>query len=427
MKENQDAAAEHDAKLRAVEVDKREQRREAELQAKILAVQQAKEAKLQAEAERRQQLATEAAARNDAANRAAHPKNATDTLVRTIHKAGLKIKVLDIAPLALARSVHVSRAMVVNTWLSSIDIIILVDRVPEVIRSFSLPADAASDAERMTGIAEEVDRTVTFYNSSHAEASLGAEVPILVSGELAHAQDFWGILGGTAGRPVELLTADFTAPEGFDMTQFMVNIGLAEREVPVSELGSLNALNALPEQYLPKGVNWFNILAPAVGVILIGALVYGWFYVLDIKAETDTIQPQIEALQLQTATEQAKLAGLNTQIAAADAAVAPVQKEAVAVQTAYLALRAQREYASGAVRSAWTAHSPATVTIDAIDWDGETVTITGTATVSETNVFTYATTLRDTGRFQNVVVTEVVKRLTEDTIVYVYDFTITLF
>ncbi len=358
---------------------------------------------------------------------AAHPKNATDALMRVIHKAGLKVKVLDIAPLALARSVHVSRAVVVNTWLSSIDIIILVDRVPEVIRSFSLPADAASDAERMAGIAEEVDRTVTFYNSSHAEAALGADVPILVSGELAHAQDSWGVLGGTQGRPVELLTADFTAPEGFDMTQFMVNIGLAEREMPGSEFGSLIALNAIPEQYLPKGVNWFNILAPAVGVLLIGALVYGWFYVQDIMEQTDTIQPQIDALQLQTTQEQAKLAGLTAQVTAADAAIAPVQKEALAVQTAYLTLREQREYASGAVRASWTVHSPTTITIGTIDWDGTTVVITGTASVSETNVFTYASALRDTGRFQNVVITSVVKRLTTDTLVYVYDFTLTLF
>jgi len=56
---------------------------------------------------------------------AAYPKNTTDALIRTIHKAGLKAKVMDLAPLALARSVHVSRAVVVNTWLSTIDIIIL--------------------------------------------------------------------------------------------------------------------------------------------------------------------------------------------------------------------------------------------------------------------------------------------------------------
>ena len=73
---------------------------------------------------------------------AAHPKNATDALIRVLHKAGLKSKVLDVAPLALARSSQLSRCVIVNTWLSSIDIVLMADRVPEVIRSFPLGADS---------------------------------------------------------------------------------------------------------------------------------------------------------------------------------------------------------------------------------------------------------------------------------------------
>ena len=65
---------------------------------------------------------------------AAHPKNATDAMVRTLSKAGLKSKELDIAPLALARTVALSRCIVVNTRAFSIDIILMVGRIPEVIR-----------------------------------------------------------------------------------------------------------------------------------------------------------------------------------------------------------------------------------------------------------------------------------------------------
>ena len=356
---------------------------------------------------------------------AAHPKNATDAMVRTVHKAGLKVKVLDIAPLALGRSIHVARAVVVNTWLCSIDILIMVDRVPEVIRSFSLPTDAGSESERMLTITEEISRTVTFYNSSHTEAPLGPETPILVSGELARDKDTWPMLGGAEGHPVELLTTVFTAPEGFDMTQFMVNLGLAEREAPAPEFGSIINLNAIPAQYLPRGVNWFNILAPVAGVLLIGALAYGWTYVQDIKIETDKIQPQIDAVTLQVAQEQAKLAGLRAQATETAAGIAPIQTQANSLEITWNSLRTQRDQPSGAVRNAWIQRPPANVTVETIDWDGATLSITGVAGVGEANVFAYATALRETGRFEVVVVTEIIKELTEDTRIFVYRFTLT--
>jgi type IV pilus assembly protein PilM len=356
---------------------------------------------------------------------AAHPKNATDALIRTLHKAGLKSKTLDIAPLAMARAVGLSRCVVVNTRESSIDIILMVGRIPEVIRSFSIGAETIPEAERTENIAEEIARTITFYNSSHAETSMGADVPILVSGDLAQEKDVWAALGGHDGRPVELLTASFNAPAGFDASRFMINLGLAQRDTG-SEFGSLINLNALPAIYLPRGVNWFNILAPAVGIIIIGALVYGWTYIVDIKTATDKIQPQIDTVQLQITQEQAKIPGLLAQITAANNAVKPVQDQAAAVNATYTNLQDQRAYASGAVRSAWIQKTLGAMTLASISWDGNQVVVSGTATDSESNVFTYASALRSTYRFQNVIITDIVKRLTEDTKVYVYDFTITL-
>ncbi|AKG54141.1 type IV pilus biogenesis protein PilM [Dehalogenimonas sp. WBC-2] len=357
----------------------------------------------------------------------AYPKNATDSLVRTIQKAGLSVKVMDVAPLSLVRCVHLSRAVVVNTWLSNIDIVILVDRVPEVIRSFPLPAETLTDAERVTTIAEEISRTVTFYNASHTDNPLTADIPILLSGELARETEVWPTLSGKDGRPVELLTFCTTAPEGFEMSQFMVNLGMTVRSSGDTQFGSIINLNALPAQYLPKGISLFNILAPVVGIVLIGALVYGWFYIDDIKQQNDTIQPQIDALQMQVAQSQAQLAGLRDQTAASDAAVNPIESKANALETELQSLREQRERASGHIRNAWRQLPPSTaITLDTIDWDGATLTISGTATGSESNVFDYAAALRGTLRFGNVVVSEIVKELTEDTKVYIYHFTLTL-
>ncbi|MEN8615258.1 pilus assembly protein PilM [Dehalogenimonas sp. THU2] len=364
----------------------------------------------------------------------AYPKNATDALVRTIQKAGLLVKVMDIAPLALARLVHVPRAVVVNTWLSNIDIVILVNRVPEVIRSFSLPTEVLTDAERVMGIAEEISRTITFYNSSHAESHLGADVPIVLAGELANETDAWPALGGSDGRPVELLTEPFTAPEGFEASQFMINLGMVPLAKEDAAFGSVINVNVLPAQYLPKGVNWFNILAPIAGVILIGGLVYGWFLIDDFKKTNDEIQLRIDGVQTQVtlaqadiARIQAETAGVNSQTAGIDKAITPIVTKTNSLDAQYEYMRNQREKASGDVRNAWLRIPSNKVTLDTIDWGEGVLTVKGVATEGEVNVFAYARALRDTLRFENVIVAEIIKELTEDTKVYIYKFTLIMY
>ena len=364
----------------------------------------------------------------------AYPKNATEALVRTIQKAGLKTKVMDIAPLALARLANVNRAVLVNTWMSNIDIIILVDRVPEVIRSFPLPAESMTDAERIISIAEEISRTVTFYNSSHTENPLNAEVPILVSGDLANNTNAWPTLGGNGNFPVEALKAPFDFPEGFDVSQFIVLLGMAPLPKEEAAFGSMINVNVLPAEYLPKGVNWFNILAPVAGVALIGGLVYGWYLIDDFKKQNDEIQLRIDAAQTQVtlaqadiARIQAETAGVEEQTAGIEAAMKPVITTTNSLEAQYQYLRDQREEASGDVRNAWLQIPSTKINVDTIDWSDGVLTVTGVATESQTNVFAYAASLRDTHRFDNVIVADIVKELTEDTLVYVYNFTLILY
>lgn len=364
----------------------------------------------------------------------AYPKNATEALVRTIEKAGLKTKVMEIAPLALARLANVNRAILVNTWLSNIDIIILVDRIPEVIRSFPLPLDTMTEAERIVNIAEEISRTITYYNSSHTENPLNAEVPVLVSGDLAANKDAWPTLGGSEGHPVEALKVPFDIPEGFDASQFIVNLGMAPLPKEDAAFGSMININVLPAEYLPKGLNWFNILAPVAGVLLIGGLVYGWYLIDDFKKQNDAIQLQIDAAQTKVTLAQADIAriqaekaGVDSHISSIDNAITPITTKTNSLQIQYQYLRDQREKASGDVRNAWIQIPSTKITVDTIDWNDNILSVTGIATESETNVFDYAAALRDTHRFDNVIVADIVKELTEDTLVYEYHFTLILY
>jgi type IV pilus assembly protein PilM len=208
--------------------------------------------------------------------------------------------------------------------------------------------------------------------------------------------------------------------------------------VPLSKeeaaFGSVINITVLPEQYMPKGINWFNILAPVAGVVLIGGLVYGWFLIDDFKAQNDEIQLRIDAAQTRVTLAQADIAriqaetsGVESQTAGVETAITPIITKTNSLEIQYQYMRDQREEASGDVRNAWIQIPSTKVTVDTIDWGDGVLTIKGIAADSQTNVFAYAAALRDLHRFENVIVSDIVKELTEDTKVYVYNFTLILY
>jgi len=122
---------------------------------------------------------------------ATFPRNMADALVRTLRQAGVKPYIMDLAPLALCRIPDEPRAIIVNARLDHLDVAVIADRLPQVIRRLSLPGETESLEERLPLIAEEFNRTVAFYNSSHVEHPLDTTVPVFVCGELAEAPETW--------------------------------------------------------------------------------------------------------------------------------------------------------------------------------------------------------------------------------------------
>ena len=135
---------------------------------------------------------------------ATFPRNSVDALVRTLRKAGIRPYVMDLAPLALCRIPDVPRAIIVNARWDHLEVMVIADRLPQVIRRLSLPGEAESLEERLPLVAEEFHRTVTFYNSGHMETPLDTTVPVFVCGDLAESPETWkSQIGRAAGRERE--------------------------------------------------------------------------------------------------------------------------------------------------------------------------------------------------------------------------------
>ena len=353
---------------------------------------------------------------------AAFPRNATDALLRTLNKAGLRVSTLDLAPLALCRTVDAPEAVVVDVRSTSLDIAIMVNRVPQVIRSLSLPSEAQSLSERLPSIVEELDRTVTFYNSSHQDKPLEATVPVFVSGDLAAAPDTWQSLSGTAGYPVSILPSPMQPLEGFDPSQFMVNIGLALKQLPLEKEEanfSLVNFNAIPRAEKPKGISPIRILMPVVIVIGIGAIYYMWNLVQDTSASNEMLRSQVVLTQSHIPEQNEAIVALEEEITQLEPQIEPLQARARTFNTTFTTLGEEREQVDGDL-SMVVRLLPENVDLTTVTHSGEQVVTAGIAP-DEDKIFEYARGLRGSGRFSKVVISSI-KAVEEEGEIEGYDF-----
>ena len=332
---------------------------------------------------------------------ATFPRNMADALVRTLRQAGVKPYVMDLAPLALSRIPDEPRAIIVNARLDHLDVAVLADRIPQVIRRLSLPGETESLEERLPLIAEEFNRTIAFYNSSHMEAPLDSTVPVFICGDLAEAPDTWQSLVDQSGYTVSALPSPVEAPEGFNPNEFMVNIGLALREMRIEKEEanfSLVNFNALPEVYLPPGFSIVRVLLPVVTVIGIGLIILAVILILNNRANIEALTSEVTVAESSVSQQRGQIDKLNAQIPPVEATADELDGRATTMErgraSIYLDLREIVDLADVQISLTKVAHG------------GSSITVGGTAP-NVGLLYEYARDLRESPRFSKVWVSPV--------------------
>lgn len=347
------------------------------------------------------------------------PRNSVDVMVATLRKAGLDPYLADVKPLAVARTATEPLAIMVDVQPAGFDIIILADSMPEVVRSLPLSLEVPLE-ENLPTIIEELDRSVIFYNSSHMDNPLDITVPISVSGELAEREDIWEQISGRQNRPVQVMPSPMEVAEGFPLTRYITNIGLALKEVLASEKGAIVYsqidFNALPEVYRPKARKLADILfvPTIVGGIAVVAIVA--FFAVTVSVHNRTLTNELEAVNQRMIAEQVTaqdIVALNGQVIETE----EVRDAFAADLDAFLA---NRDKVNGDL---WETNSclPGEAVLDKMTLAvkesrekteegkrlaGYTLTVE-VYTNDENSIIRYGEDLRASGRFDLVVVTEV--------------------
>ncbi len=357
---------------------------------------------------------------------AAFPRNAADALHRTLHQAGLQPYIMDLAPLALCRAVNEPRSIIVNTKADNTDIIVMTERIPQVIHRLSLPGETESSAERLSAIAEEIDRTITFYNSSHQDAPLDSTVPMLVCGDLAGEPESWESLAGKSGCTVSVLPSPVETPDGFNPNGFMVNIGLGLKELLAerSEANfSLVNLNTMPEVYRPKPVHLPNVFFPVALAVATSILLVVGFLVFNTASHTGVLRSELESLESLIAQETATTSLLQSQTTLIEPQITEIEATRDIFEGTFNTLADIRTEVNADVFQ-MVISCPGDIGLTGVDHVITSATVSGVSP-TEHSIFVYARNLRTSGRFSEVTISSI-EAIEEEGSVTGFDFEILL-
>jgi type IV pilus assembly protein PilM len=335
----------------------------------------------------------------------ASPKNSVDALISTLRKAGLNPYLMDLKPLALARTITEPRAIIIDLQPANFDIVVVADSIPQVARSLPLTQQVPLE-EKATVIKKELDRAITFYNSSHVDNPIDASVPLLVSGELTEQQDAWKTLIGKQNRPVQALSLPVQTPENFPLGQYVTNIGLALKEVLASEKGaitySLVNFNALPEVYIPKARSLSEVLfipTIVVGIILVA---FAAFFNITASAYTTALRNELASINQRIVSQQVRA----QDIISLSQEVSSLGETADVFTNMLHGLTTGRDEVNGDLAKINEGLKIGGINLESVTNDTKTITVEGLAD-REDAIFSYAKDLRASGRFVGVVITRI--------------------
>lgn len=330
------------------------------------------------------------------------PRDKVDSVVATLKLANLRPTVMDIKPLCLARAASEPTAVLVDTCQDALDIVVLGDGLPEVVRSLQLSPETSA-GEWISILRSEMERSISFYNAAHLDMPIDLAVPVLVSGDLVGLESEMAALAGPRERPVHALESPLAEAEGFDYSNYMACIGLAIKGILATEPGTIcNSVvdfDALPEVYRIKKQSLADIMwvpTVLVSVVVIGMGIWGITYTKGENAALQAQRDNINRTIAQQAVSDADIRALNDQLQGAQAPAADLARLLDGLDDSRTRVvddvSLVREYAADCG-----------ISLDNIGYEPDLVRITGTADTAD-QVFQYGWMLKGPGGFSTVTV-----------------------
>lgn len=165
------------------------------------------------------------------------PKLVLNTQVEALRQAKIKPRIIDIKALALQRLIDQENALIVNLEDYSMDVIIIVNHIPVLIRTIPLDTGDLTGEAKVDLLGQELARTTKYYNESNKLNRLSDETPLYLTGALfssreldARLDDQTSLIERLQLRTTYSLRPPKTSlilPEKFPLLRYATNLGLA--------------------------------------------------------------------------------------------------------------------------------------------------------------------------------------------------------
>jgi hypothetical protein len=154
------------------------------------------------------------------------PKEPMSLLLRAFSHAGINPSNIDLKPLSLMRAVNQKDAIIANCEGNSMEIVIVSDDIPVLIRSVFLGEGVANQDYAIGRISDELGRTIVTYNEINKEHPLDQNTPVYLTGAAAAGVPFALNVAALTRRTVQPLESPIPLPADLPIADYMVNIGL---------------------------------------------------------------------------------------------------------------------------------------------------------------------------------------------------------
>jgi len=158
------------------------------------------------------------------------PRDLLDAEVQALAAAGIQPSVIDLKPLALVRAVNREQAIIADLEPDSLDVIMVADYVPVIMRTFSLEEGLGLE-EKIERLADELTRTVKFYNDSYPEKPFSPAATVCLTGALMGDRAARNSFTRRVDYPVEVPDPPLEYAPDLPLAQYVVNMGLALKKV----------------------------------------------------------------------------------------------------------------------------------------------------------------------------------------------------
>lgn len=154
------------------------------------------------------------------------PREPLLLLLEAYEAGGLRLDLLDLKPLSLARAVNQRDAIILNLEDDCLDVAVVADDLPILLRSVALP-DGYGRGESVHDLAvDEVVRALQGYDGAAASHHLGADTAIYLTGRAAGSVLLADRLRARTGRPIGRVVVPLHCPSDFPLDGQLVNVGL---------------------------------------------------------------------------------------------------------------------------------------------------------------------------------------------------------